>query len=192
MRSLPPITQLLDAAATGDRDAAGDLLPVVYAELRRLAAARMAEEKPGQTLEPTALVHEAFLRLVGSERTDGWNGREHFFAAAAEAMRHILVDIARRKKAVKHGGDRCRVDLDVQVGRSPAPAEEILAVDEALTRLAQEDPIAAQIVQFHFYAGMSMEEIAVALQISRATAYREWSYARAWLRCALGDDAPGE
>ncbi|VTR92443.1 extracytoplasmic sigma factor ecf : Marine sediment metagenome DNA, contig: S01H1_L07814 OS=marine sediment metagenome GN=S01H1_18078 PE=4 SV=1: Sigma70_ECF [Gemmata massiliana] len=177
------MTRLLDAAASGDRRAAADLLPLVYAELRVLAAARLARESPGHTLQPTALVHEAYLRLVGDQQ---FEGRGHFFAAAAEAMRRILVESARRKGRVKRGGDQRRVDLDdfeVTVG---PPADEILALDEALTRLTAEDPEAARVVQLHFFAGLSVERAAEVLGVSRATAYRQWTYARSWLRCAMG------
>jgi RNA polymerase sigma factor (TIGR02999 family) len=183
------VTRLLESAAAGDRQAAADLLPLVYDELRQLAAARMAEERPGQTLQPTALVHEAYLRLIGDQRFDG---RGHFFAAAAEAMRRILVEAARRKGRAKRGGDHKRVDLgdyEVTVG---SPAEDILAVDEALTRLAAEDPEAARVVQLHFFAGLSIEEAAEALGISRATAYRQWNFARAWLRCLMDGEGEGD
>jgi len=186
------VTRLIDAAARGDPKAAADLLPLVYDELRKLAAVRMANEKPGQTIQATALVHEAYLRLVGSGAGEGegegseWSGRGHFFAAAAEAMRRILVESARRKKRVKHGGQRQRVDLHEQPLPEGPPADEILALDEALTRLAAEDPPAAQIVQLHFFAGLPIEQVADTLGVSRATAYRQWSYARAWLRLAMG------
>ena len=184
------VTRLLEAAAGGDSRAAAELLPLVYDELRKLAAARLAQEKPGQTLQATALVHEAYLRLVGGEQPQDWNGRGHFFAAAAEAMRRILVESARRKGRVKRGGDRRRVDLDEYELTDGAPADEILALDEALTRLAAEDAEAARVVQLHFFAGLSIEQAAEALGVSRATAYRQWSYARAWLRCALGEGGP--
>ena len=187
---MPDVTQILQAAAAGDRKAAADLLPVVYAELRQLACARLARENPGQTLQPTALVHEAYLRLVGDQQFDG---RGHFFAAAAEAMRRILVESARRKGRAKRGGDYRRVDLD-EYGVTLGPnADEIIALDEALTRLAAEDPEAAQVVQLHFFAGLPIEQAAEALGISRATAYRQWTFARAWLRCAMGggDDSAG-
>jgi RNA polymerase sigma factor (TIGR02999 family) len=183
------VTQILDAVAGGDQQAAAQLLPLVYTELRRLAALRLGQEPPGQTLQPTALVHEAYLRLVGDADERCWNSRGHFFGAASEAMRRILVESARRKSRVKHGGEMQRVDLDQDVPVRPPP-EEILALDEALTRLAVEDPEAARVVQLHFFAGLSMEEVAQALDVSRATAYRQWSYARAWLRCALGGDGP--
>jgi RNA polymerase sigma factor (TIGR02999 family) len=186
------VTRILSAIEQGDPCAAGRLLPLVYDELRKLAAARLAQEKPGQTLEATALVHEAYLRLVGSEWASSppaWNGRGHFFAAAAEAMRRILVESARRKKRHRHGGGRRRVSLrDVPaLERTP---EDVLVLDDALTRLAAEDPAAADLVKLRFYAGLSVEEAADALGVSRAQGYRHWSYARAWLRCALEDEPP--
>jgi RNA polymerase sigma factor (TIGR02999 family) len=184
------VSQILDAVASGDRQAAAQLLPLVYDELRRLAAARLKEEPPGHTLQPTALVHEAYLRLVGTSDQPQWNSRGHFFAAAAEAMRRILVESARRKARVKHGGELQRVDLEaVDVPVRPRP-EEVLALDGALTRLAEHDSDAANVVHLHFFAGLSIEEAADALGISRATAYRQWTYARAWLRCQIGGDAP--
>jgi RNA polymerase sigma factor (sigma-70 family) len=204
------ITQVLNAIQQGDPQAADQLLPLVYDELRRLAEAKMAGENPGHTLQPTALVHEAYLRLVQSGAASAspeqyWDGRAHFFAAAAEAMRRILVDTARRKKRDKHGGGRRRVEVDQATstgpgaGRSavnhgpdqPTPDkivaldEEIIALDEALRRLAKEDPVGARVVQLHFFAGLPIDQIADMLTISRATAYRQWSYARAWLRCAI-------
>jgi RNA polymerase sigma factor (TIGR02999 family) len=188
---MPDLTQLLDAAAAGDRQAAADVLPLVYAELRQLAAARLAREGPGHTLQPTALVHEAYLRLVGDQEFDG---RGHFFAAAAEAMRRILVESARRKGRVKRGRDHRRVEFgEYAVVTGDSPADEILALDEALTRLAAEDPESARVVQLHFFAGLSIEQAAEALGVSRATAYRQWSFARAWLRCAMDseDEANG-
>jgi RNA polymerase sigma factor (TIGR02999 family) len=189
------VTRILSAIDQGDLHAASQLLPLVYDELRKLAAQKLAHETPGQTLQPTALVHEAYLRLVVRPQGEPheeprWDSRGHFFAAAAEAMRRILVESARRKKRAKHGGDLHRVDLqdqDVPVG---PPPDEIVALDEALTRLAGEDPAAAQVVQLHFFAGLSIEEAAEVLAVSRATAYRQWSYARAWLRCAIGGDGP--
>ncbi len=186
------VTQILSAIEQGDPHAADRLLPLVYEELRQLAAQRLAHESPGQTLQPTALVHEAYLRLVASgdesARERHWESRGHFFAAAAESMRRILMESARRKKRVKHGGDRRRMDLEDHDVPSLAPPDEILALDEALTRLAQRDPAAAQVVQLHFFAGLSIEQAAEALGISRASAYRQWSYARAWLRCAIGGE----
>ena len=186
------VTHWLNAIDQGDPHAASQLLPLVYDELRQLAAQKLAHEKPGQTLQPTALVHEAYLRLVGEAEKPHWDSRWHFFAAAAEAMRRILVENARRKKRVKHGGDHQRVALEDQDVPVRPPPEEILALDEALTRLTGEDAAAAQVVQLHFFAGLSIEEAAEALGISRATAYRHWAYARAWLCCALGGsgDAP--
>jgi len=175
------LTRLADAAAAGDRQAAADLLPLVYAELRRLAAARLAGEKAGHTLEPTALVHEAYLRLVGPADAGRWDGRGHFFAAAAEAMRRILVEAARRKRRGKRGGDRVRVDLSrVSLGAA-GPDADVLALDEALAQLAAEDPRKAALVRLRFFAGLSLEDAADALGISRATASRDWTYARAWL-----------
>ncbi len=179
------LTRLIDAAATGDRRAAAQLMPLVYDELRALAAARLAAEPTGQTLQPTALVHEAYLRLVGEQDAARWDGRGHFFAAAAEAMRRILVENARRKKRDRHGGGLRRVDLD---GREPVAAadpDSLLAFDDALASLAAEDEAAAAVARLHVFAGMSVEEAAAALGTSRATAYRQWTYARAYLRAAL-------
>ena len=189
------VSRILSALDQGDPQAASQLLPLVYDELRQLAAQKLAHETPGQTLQPTALVHEAYLRLVASpqgERQEepSWDSRGHFFAAAAEAMRRILVESARRKKRAKHGGGRQRVDLDDQDVPVRPPPDEILALDAALTRLGEEDPEAARVVQLHFFAGLSIEKAAEALGVSRATAYRQWNYARAWLRCAIGGDAP--
>jgi RNA polymerase sigma factor (TIGR02999 family) len=179
------VTRLLDAAAAGDRKAAADLLPLVYDELRQLAAARMAAELPDQTLQPTALVHEAYLRLIGSADELRWENRGHFFAAAAEAMRRILVDAARRKRAHKHGGHRRRVELPDVPAQPDVGDEQLLALDEALTRLAAEDPVAARVVELRHFAGLSIEDAAATLGLSRATAYRHWTYARAWLRDAV-------
>src|SRR5262245_45982 len=180
------VTRILSAIEQGDPSAAGELLPLVYGELRKLAAHKMAQEAAGHTLQPTALVHEAYLRLVGGAQPTNWDGRGHFFAAAAEAMRRIVVESARRKKRAKHGGGRPRVDLDESDLPVRPPPDEILALDDALTRLKEEDAPAAQVVQLRFFAGMSMEEIAAALGISRATAQRHWRYARSWLRCDMG------
>ncbi len=183
------VTQILSAISQGDSQAAGQLLPLVYEELRQLALRKLALEKPGQTLQPTALVHEAYLRLVGEQKFDS---RGHFFAVAAEAMRRILVENARWKKAAKHGGGLHRVELeDREAPVRPLP-DEIIALEEALVRLTEADPGAAQIVQLHFFAGLSIEQAAEVLGVSRATAYRQWSFARAWLRCAIGGegDAP--
>ena len=185
------VTLLLDAAAAGDRKAAADLLPLVYDELRKLAASRMADEASNQTLQPTALVHEAYLRLIGPADNARWENRGHFFAAAAEAMRRILVDAARRKRTRKHGGLRHRVDLP-DVPAEPAVADEqLLALDAALTRFAAEDLVAARVVELRHFAGLSIEEAATTLGLSRATAYRHWTYARAWLRDAISGAESG-
>ncbi|HTK74991.1 MAG TPA: ECF-type sigma factor [Gemmataceae bacterium] len=184
------VTRLLDAAAAGDRQAAAELLPLVYDELRKLAAARMAAEAPGNTLQPTALVHEAYLRLVGQVDANRWDGRGHFFAAAAEAMRRILVDAARRKQREKHGGDRDRVDLDAAAPAAPDPRYDLIALDAALTRLAAEDPQAARLVELRHFAGLSVVDMAEVLGVSPRTADRIWAFARAWLHRELsGSDA---
>ena len=176
------VTRLLDAAAAGDRRAAADLLPLVYDELRKLAAARMAAESPGQTLQPTALVHEAYLRLVGGQRFDG---RGHFFAAAAEAMRRILVNYARDRKRLKRGGERIRLELLDQADSLAEDPDLILSLDELLTRFGEEDATAARVAHLHLFGGLSVEDAGVAVGVSRAVAYRNWKYARAWLRDAL-------
>jgi RNA polymerase sigma factor (TIGR02999 family) len=175
------VTRILDGITQGDPNAAAELLPLVYAELRRLAAAWLAREAPGQTLQPTALVHEAYLRLVGTADQRRWDNRSHFFGAAAQAMRRILVESARRKQSVKHGGARQRQDLEAFDVPVTQPPEELLALDEALTRLAADDAEAARIVDLHFFAGLSIDEAAEALGVSRTTAYRQWAYARVWL-----------
>jgi RNA polymerase sigma factor (TIGR02999 family) len=182
---MPDVTLLLDAAAAGDRKAAADLLPLVYDELRKLAAARMTAESANQTLQPTALVHEAYLRLIGPADERRWTNRGHFFAAAAEAMRRILVDSARRKRTSKHGGHRHRVELRDVPAKPDGADEQLLALDAALTRFAAEDPVAARVVELRHFAGLSIEEAAATLGLSRATAYRHWTYARAWLRDAV-------
>jgi RNA polymerase sigma factor (TIGR02999 family) len=182
------VTRILDAITQGDQGASAQLLPLIYAELRRLAAARLAREAPGHTLQPTALVHEAYLRLVGAADEQRWNSRGHFFGAAAEAMRRILVESARRKQRVKHGGELQRLDLEEHDVPVATPPEELLALDEALARLAADDADAARVVDLHFFAGLSIDEAAEALGVSRATAYRQWAYARAWLRCELGGE----
>jgi RNA polymerase sigma factor (TIGR02999 family) len=179
------VTRLLDAAAAGDPSAAADLLPLVYDELRKLAADRMAAEPTGQTLDATALVHEAYLRLVGADPGRHWNGRGHFFAAAAEAMRRILVETARRKGRVKHGGDRRRVDLDAAPPAAGPDPAELFLVDEALNRLAAEDPVAARLVTLRYFAGLSVEEAAEAAGVPRSTAYEHWAYAKAWVHRAV-------
>ena len=179
------VTRVLSAIEQGDPQAAQQLLPLVYDELRKLAALKLAQEKPGQTLQATALVHEAYIRLVDVENAQPWNSRGHFFAAAAEAMRRILIDRARRKRAAKHGGGRQRVDLVYAEDVVAAPPEDLLALDEALDRLRHHDPMAAQLLQLCYFAGLSVEEAAEVLGISRSSAYRLWTFARAWLRCQL-------
>jgi RNA polymerase sigma factor (TIGR02999 family) len=180
------VTRILSAIEQGDPQVAGQLLPLVYDELRRLAAQKLAHEKPGQTLQATGLVHEAYLRLVDVERAQHWNSRGHFFAAAAEAMRRILVDNARRKGRPKHGGDRRRIELDEALPGA-APREDLLALDEALTRLAAQEPVKAELVKLRYFAGLSLEEAAACLDVSPATAKRYWAVARAWLFAALSD-----
>ncbi len=172
----------------GDARAAAELLPLVYDELRKLAAQRLAREKPGQTLQPTALVHEAFLRLVGPGANRPWNGRGHFFAAAAEAMRRILVENARRKQRDKHGAGIARHDVTEVDPPAPAPREDLLALDEALTLLAAEDRRAADLVQLRYFAGLTLPEAAEALGVSPRSADRLWAYARAWLHRRLRAD----
>jgi RNA polymerase sigma factor (TIGR02999 family) len=179
------VTPILNAIEQGDPHAGDQLLPLVYDELRRLAAEKMAQEKPGQTLQATALVHEAYLRLVDVEKARHWKGRGHFFAAAAEAMRHILVDRARRKRSRKRGGDRARVAFDETSLAAAEDSEEVLAVDEALTGLAAADARAAELVKLRYFAGLSISEAADTLNISPRSADRLWAYARAWLRRAI-------
>ena len=181
------VTRILSAIEEGDAHAAEQLLPLVYEELRKLAAQKLAQEKPGQTLQATALVHEAYLRLVGGDSDQHWNSRGHFFAAAAEAMRHILVDSARRKRSRKRGGDRDRVALGVANFADTENAEEVLAVSEALAGLAATDAQAAELVKLRYFAGLSIPETAEVLNISPRTADRLWAYARAWLRRAIGE-----
>ena len=182
------VTHLLSAAAAGNPKAAAELLPLVYDELRKLAAARMASEAPGHTLQPTALVHEAYLRLVGGGDRPGWDNRGHFFAAAAEAMRRILVDRAREKGAVKRGGGFSKLNIDdVDLVTTVTP-DEFLAIDDALAKLATSDAAAAQLVKFRYFAGLTVQEAGAALGLSSATAYRHWKYARAWLYGELRDN----
>jgi RNA polymerase sigma factor (TIGR02999 family) len=177
------VTQILSAIEHGDPHAAEQLLPLVYEELRKLAAARLAHEKPGQTLQATALVHDAYLRLVDGEKVVCWNSRGHFFAAAAEAMRRILVERARRKGRVRHGGGFQRVDLHAeQVAVSGEDDEQILFLDDALARLSTVRPQAAELVKLRFFAGLTLEEIAPIIDLSPRTTRRLWVYARAWLR----------
>jgi RNA polymerase sigma factor (TIGR02999 family) len=178
------VTCILSAIEQGDPHAASRLLPLVYDELHRLAAQKLAHETPGQTLQPTALVHEAYLRLVGEGEAQHWDSRGHFFAAAAEAMRRILVDNARRKQATKHGGGRCRVPLE-EFHRVTESPQDLLDLDDALTRFAAEEPDKARLVQLRFFAGLSTPAAAAALGISVATAERWWTFARAWLYSEL-------
>jgi RNA polymerase sigma factor (TIGR02999 family) len=179
------LTRILTGIEQGDARAAEQLLPLVYDELRRLAARKLAQEKPGQTLQATALVHEAYLRLIGTDPERPWDGRGHFFAAAAESMRRILVDRARRKRSRKRGAGAARADLDHVDLAAPEAAAEVLAVDEALNGLAVEDPRAAELVKLRYFAGMSLPEAARVLDIPPRSADRLWAYARAWLRRAI-------
>jgi RNA polymerase sigma factor (TIGR02999 family) len=175
------ITRILSSIENGDPAAAEQLLPLVYDELRKLAAHKLAQEKPGQTLQATALVHEAYLRLVDVKDAQDWNSRGHFFAAAAEAMRRILVDQARRKQTDKHGGGRLRMDLPEDVAAKEAGSDDLVALDEALSRLEGHDPDAARLVKLRFFAGLSHQDAAEALGISRGSADRLWALGRAWL-----------
>jgi RNA polymerase sigma factor (TIGR02999 family) len=178
------VTQILSAIEQGDAGAAGQLLPLVYDELRKLAAQKLAQERPGQTLQATALVHEAYLRLVNVDKVQNWDSRGHFFAAAAEAMRRILVENARRKRSIKRGGRMQRVELDEDFTSHTAP-DELLALNDALEKLAREDPVKAELVKLRCFAGLSHQEAAQALGISRATADRYWAYAKARLYCEI-------
>jgi RNA polymerase sigma factor (TIGR02999 family) len=186
------VTGILSAIEQGDPHAAEQLLPVVYDELRKLAAEKMANERPGQTLEATALVHEAYLRLVDVKQAQHWNSRGHFFAAAAEAMRRILIDNARRKKTEKHGGHRQRMNLtDIDVVAFD-DSERWLLLDDALSHFAKDDPAAAQVAKLRLFAFLSIEEISEVLGIARATAFRHWTYARAWLQAKLAENNSAE
>jgi RNA polymerase sigma factor (TIGR02999 family) len=176
------VTRILDALGQGDPNAAARLLPLVYDELRKLAAQKLGQEKPGQTLQATALVHEAYLRLVDTEKAQQWNSRGHFFAAAAEAMRRILVERARRKGRTRHGGGRRRVVLLDAPAAAPPDDDQLLLLDEALTRLAAARPQAAELVKLRFFSGLTVEEAAPLLDLSPRTARRLWVFARAWLR----------
>jgi RNA polymerase sigma factor (TIGR02999 family) len=175
------VPRVLSAIEQGDPHAAEQLLPLVYEELRKLAAQRLAQEAPGQTLQATALVHEAYLRLVGAQTEQHWNSRGHFFAAAAEAMRRILVENARRRKRIKHGGDLERAEIEVASLPTRMSSDELLDLEEALEKLKQQDPVKAQLVTLRYFGGMTIEQAAEVLGISRVTAHRYWTYARAWL-----------
>jgi RNA polymerase sigma factor (TIGR02999 family) len=174
------VTRILNAIERGDAEGTDQLLPLVYEELRLLAAQKLGREVPGQTLQPTALVHEAYLRLVG-DAEHGWKSRGHFFGAAAEAMRRILVETARRKRRIKHGGEGHRIDMDSVDAPADQPSEDLLALDEALAKLSAQEPLKAELVKLRYFAGLTAEQAAEALDISKATADRHWAYARAWL-----------
>jgi RNA polymerase sigma factor (TIGR02999 family) len=193
------VTRILSAIEQGDPHAAGQLLPLIYDDLRQLAAQKLAHEKPGQTLDATALVHEVYLRLVAAEKGEaaragdgGWANRRHFFAAAAEAMRRILIENARRKGRDKHGGGRRREYPDLDALQAGGPAQELLALHEALERFAAHDPLKAKLVELRFFAGLTLEQAAECLDISLSTADRGWRYARAWLYAAIAGDDPGK
>jgi RNA polymerase sigma factor (TIGR02999 family) len=186
------VTRILSAIDQGDPQAAAELLPLVYDELRKLAAARLAGEGAGQTLQATALVHEAYLRLVGGAQPQDWNGRGHFFAAAAEAMRRILVENARRKKTEKHGGGWRRVDLDEAVAEADQPPERMLEFDVVLSRLQAVDALAARLVELRYFAGLTMDQAAATLGIALRTAERNWTFARTWLHRELSGRAPAD
>jgi RNA polymerase sigma factor (TIGR02999 family) len=179
------VTRILEAVEKGDPHAANELMPLVYEELRKVAAQQLANEKPGQTIQPTALVHDAYLRLVDAKHEVHWSGRGHFFAAAAVAMRRILIEVARGKRRLRHGGGRTRVELIDAA--APLPDDDLVALDEALTRLAAEDPVAAQVVEIRHFTGLGHQDIADALGITVYLARQKWTYARAWLRNALGE-----
>ena len=182
------VTRILSQIESGDPAAVELLLPLVYDELRKLAAAKLLRENPGQTLQATALVHDAYLRLVGPGQAQHWKCRGHFFSAAAESMRRILVDNARRKATEKHGGHFERMEYEPHSIAESARPREVIAVHEALDQLAAEDKLSADLVKLHYFAGFSLDEAAEILDLSRATAYRRWTYARAWLRVCLRDD----
>jgi RNA polymerase sigma factor (TIGR02999 family) len=187
---MPDVTRILVAIDQGDTGAASQLLPLVYNQLRKLAAQRISHEQPGQTLDATALVHEAYVRLVGRDPSKRWDGRGHFFAAAAEAMRRILVDRARDRRRQKRGGRRRRVRIDLDAVLHDPPGDDLLALDDALQALAREDPARAELVRLRVFAGLTLSEAAEVMGIGRRTADRYWAYARAWLCDALGDSEP--
>lgn len=182
------ITPIVSQVESGDRHAAEQLLPLVYDELRKLAAARLAQEMPGQTLQPTALVHEAYLRLVDVAKSQHWDSRGHFFAAAAEAMRRILVENARRKRALKAGGAMTRIDLDQAALAIDPESDDVLLLDEALIKLAGEDAVTAELAKLRLFAGLTVDEAAESLGISRSTGFRHWTYARAFLQAEMQDE----
>lgn len=182
---MPDVTQILNAIEQGDPGAAEQLLPLIYDELRKLASARMAQEDPGQTLQATGLVHEAYMRLVDVEKAQTWNSRGHFFGAAAEAMRRILVENARRKLRIRHGGNHVRVELETAKLSTTIPDEELIALEAALGELQATDPMKAKLIDLRFFAGLTTEQAAEILGISSATAKRHWRYARAWLHRAI-------
>jgi RNA polymerase sigma factor (TIGR02999 family) len=181
------VTRILGQIEQGDLHAAEQLLPLVYNELRQLAAQTLAAEKPGQTLQPTALVHEAYLRLVGANPEQAWNSKGHFFAAAAEAMRRILLEQARHKKSAKGGGQHHRVAISEEQLAAPSPNEDLIALDEALSKLAEQDRRKAELVKLRFFAGLTIREAAAALGVAESTADADWAYAKAWLRLQLTD-----
>lgn len=182
------VSQILNAIGNGDQHAAADLLPLLYDELRKLAAQKLAHESAGHTLQATALVHEAYLRLIGGQNEQCWDNRGHFFAAAAEAMRRILIENARRKLRIRHGGEFERIELSPEIAEANQHPERLIELDAALTKLSEEDAAAAEVVKLHFFAGLPLEEVGALLGISRATAYRQWSYARSWLKCEMQDE----
>jgi RNA polymerase sigma factor (TIGR02999 family) len=184
------VTRILSAIEQGDPNSAGQLLPLIYDELRKLAAQKLAGERPGQTLQATALVHDAYLRLVGNDAAKGWSGRGHFFAAAATAMRRILIERARQKGRQIHGGDRQRRELHPDIVAATEPDEDLLALDTALGKLAERDPVKARLVELRYFAGLTGEEAAEILGISTSTADRYWVYARAWLRREMEGGSP--
>jgi RNA polymerase sigma factor (TIGR02999 family) len=186
------VTHILSAIAQGDPHAAAQLLPLVYDELRHLAAERLAQEAPGNTLDATALVHEAYVRLVGPADADRWDNRAHFFAAAATAMRRILIDRARQKQRLRHGGGRRRQELHPDLAAAPEPDEQLLALDAALARLAEQDPLKARLVELRYFAGLTGDQAAEILGIAPSTADRHWVFARAWLRRAVQCGADGK
>ena len=186
---MPEFTRIVSRIEAGDPSAAEQLLPLLYDELKKLAAHKLAQEKPGQTLQPTALVHEAYLRLVDDAESQHWNNRGHFFAAAAEAMRRIMVENARRKQRIKHGGELRRIPLEIVGPAKDEAPDELLRIDEAISKLAGEDSAAAELIKLRYFAGLSVEQAAATLGISRSSAYEHWTYARAWLHNEVYGDS---